>query len=85
MRNGEYDLLVFDELVYVLDYKFLDVTKVLDEVAQNRASQPHLHIIMTGRNAPSELVEAADLVTEMKEIKHPFPRRHLLREQGIEF
>ena len=55
MRNGDYDLLVFDELVYVLDYKFLDVNAVLDEVKAVRAGQPHLHIIMTGRNAPPEL------------------------------
>src|SRR5688500_2025655 len=72
MRSEEYDLLVFDEIVYVLDYKFLDVDKVLDEVRQVRESQPHLHIIMTGRNAPPELIEAAELVTEMTEIKHPF-------------
>lgn len=84
MRSDEYDLLVFDELVYVLDYKFLDVKKVLDEVRNVRESQPHLHIIMTGRNAPLELIEAADLVTEMKEIKHPF-HAGIFAQQGIEF
>jgi len=84
MHSEEYDLLVFDELVYVLDYKFLDVAKVLDEVKAVRAKQPHLHIIMTGRNAPPELVEAADLVTEMKEIKHPF-HAGIYAQQGIEF
>lgn len=84
MRSDEYDLLVFDEIVYVLDYKFLDVKKVLDEVRQVRDSQPHLHIIMTGRNAPPELIDAADLVTEMKEIKHPF-HAGIFAQQGIEF
>lgn len=84
MHSEEYDLLVFDELVYVLDYQFLDVAKVLDEVKTVRAKQPHLHIIMTGRNAPPELVEAADLVTEMKEIKHPF-HAGIYAQQGIEF
>lgn len=84
MRSEEYDLLVFDELVYVLDYKFLDVEKVLDEVKNVREKQPHLHIIVTGRNAPPELVEAADLVTEMKEIKHPF-HAGIYAQQGIEF
>lgn len=84
MRSEEYDLLVFDELVYVLDYKFLDVNAVLEEVKGFRAKQPHLHIIMTGRNAPPELVEAADLVTEMKEIKHPF-HAGIYAQQGIEF
>ena len=84
MRIGDYDLLVFDEIVYVLDYKFLDVTKVLEEIKEVRAAQPHLHLIMTGRNAPPELVEAADLVTEMKEINHPF-HAGIYAQQGIEF
>ncbi|MEP7147433.1 MAG: cob(I)yrinic acid a,c-diamide adenosyltransferase [Acidobacteriota bacterium] len=84
MRSGDYDLLVFDEIVYVLDYKFLDVGKVLAEISAVRETQPHLHIIMTGRNAPAELVAAADLVTEMKEIKHPF-HAGIYAQQGIEF
>ncbi len=84
LRSGDYELLVFDELVYVLDYKFLDVNKVLEDIAAARAAQPSLHVIMTGRNAPPELVEAADLVTEMKEIKHPF-HAGIYAQQGIEF
>lgn len=84
MRSEEYDLLVFDELVYVLDYKFLDEQKVLDEIKEIRAKQPNLHIIMTGRNASQELIDAADLVTEMKEIKHPF-NAGIYAQQGIEF
>jgi len=84
MRSAEYELLVFDELVYVLDYKFLDVNKVLDEIRAVREKQPHLHLILTGRNAPEALVDAADLVTEMKEIKHPF-HAGIFAQQGIEF
>ena len=84
MRSEDYDLLVFDELVYVLDYKFLDVEKVIAEIKEVRAKQPNLHIIVTGRNAPASLVEAADLVTEMKEIKHPF-HAGIYAQQGIEF
>ena len=84
MRSEEYDLLVFDELVYVLDYKFLDLQKVLDEIKAVREQQPDLHIVLTGRNAPPELIEAADLVTEMKEIKHPF-HAGIFAQQGIEF
>jgi len=84
MRSAEYELLVFDEMVYVLDYKFLDVDKVLDEIKAVREKQPHLHLILTGRNAPQELVDAADLVTEMKEIKHPF-HAGIYAQQGIEF
>lgn len=84
MRSGEYELLVFDELVYVLDYKFLDLDSVLSEIAEVRAAQPHLHIIMSGRNAPQKLIDAADLVTEMREIKHPF-HAGIFAQQGIEF
>ena len=84
MRSGEYDLLVFDELVYVLDYKFLDLAKVLAEIKEVRSSQPNLHIVLTGRNAPQTLIDAADLVTEMKEIKHPF-HAGIYAQQGIEF
>jgi len=84
MRSEEYDLLVFDELVYVLDYKFLDINEVLSEIKSVREKQPDLHIVLTGRNAPPELIEAADLVTEMKEIKHPF-NAGIYAQQGIEF
>ena len=84
MRSEEYDLLVFDELVYVLDYKFLDLGEVLGEIKAAREKQPHLHLVLTGRNAPQELIEAADLVTEMKEIKHPF-HAGIYAQQGIEF
>jgi cob(I)alamin adenosyltransferase len=84
MRSEEYDLLVFDEIVYVLDYKFLNLGDVLSEIRSVREKQPHLHIIMSGRNAPQELVDAADLVTEMREIKHPF-HAGIYAQQGIEF
>lgn len=84
MRSEEYDLIVFDELVYVLDYKFLDLDRVLSELKMVREKQPNLHIVVTGRNAPPELIEAADLVTEMKEIKHPF-NAGIFAQQGIEF
>jgi len=84
MATGDYDLLVFDEIVYVLDYKFLDLDEVLSEIKKVREEQPHLHIVMSGRNAPQALVDAADLVTEMKEIKHPF-HAGIYAQQGIEF
>jgi cob(I)alamin adenosyltransferase len=84
MHSGEYDLLVFDELVYVLSYGLLPVEEVLEEIRAVRASQPALHIVVTGRDAPTKLIEAADLVTEMKEIKHPFTAG-IRAQQGIEF
>jgi cob(I)alamin adenosyltransferase len=84
MRGGDYDMLVFDELVYVLSYNMLPVEEVLSELRAVRASQPALHIVVTGRNAPAELIQAADLVTEMRDIKHPF-NAGIRAQQGIEF
>src|SRR5688572_9668424 len=84
LRSGQYDLLVFDELVYVLSYDLLPVEEILAEIAAVRAQQPALHIVVTGRDAPQQLVEAADLVTEMLEIKHPF-NAGIRAQQGIEF
>jgi cob(I)alamin adenosyltransferase len=84
MKSGDYDLLVFDELVYVLSYGMLETEEVLEEIRQVRAEQPALHIVLTGRDAPQALIDAADLVTEMKEIKHPF-NAGIFAQQGIEF
>jgi len=84
LRSGDYDMLVFDELVYVLSYKWLPVDEVLTEIKEARESQPALHVVVTGRDAPAELIEAADLVTEMTEIKHPFSAG-IRAQQGIEF
>jgi cob(I)alamin adenosyltransferase len=84
MRSGNYDMLVFDELVYVLSYQMLPLDEVLSEVRSVRSEQPALHIVVTGRNAPSELIEAADLVTEMRDIKHPYSAG-IRAQQGIEF
>ncbi len=87
MRNGDLDVLVFDELLYVLSYGFLDMDSVIAEIRAVRASQPHLHLILTGRNienALAKMIEEADLVTEMTEIKHPF-HAGIFAQQGIEF
>jgi len=84
LRTGEYDMLVFDELVYCLSYGFLPIDEIVDELKKARAEQPALHIVVTGRDAPKELIEAADLVTEMTEIKHPF-QAGIRAQRGIEF
>ncbi|WP_341705523.1 cob(I)yrinic acid a,c-diamide adenosyltransferase [Ferrovibrio sp.] len=76
-----YDLLVFDELNIVLRYDYLDLAAV---VAALQARPDRLHIVVTGRNAKPELIEAADLVTEMTEIKHPF-QAGVKAQKGIEF
>jgi len=87
MRSEDYELLVFDELLYVLSYGFLDIDAVINEIREARARQPHLHLILTGRNvdnALAKLIDEADLVTEMTEIKHPF-HAGIYAQQGIEF
>jgi cob(I)alamin adenosyltransferase len=84
LRSGDYDMLVFDELVYVLSYDMLPVTEVLEEIRAARELKPSLHIVMTGRDAPKKLIEAADLVTEMTEVKHPF-QTGIRAQKGIEF
>jgi cob(I)alamin adenosyltransferase len=75
---------VFDELVYVLSYGMLPVDEVLSEIKAARETQPALHVVLTGRDAPKELIDAADLVTEMTEIKHPF-QAGIRAQRGIEF
>ena len=87
MRSGDYDMLVFDELLYVLSYGFLNIDKVIDEIREVRGARPNLHLILTGRNvenALAKMIDEADLVTEMTEIKHPF-NAGIFAQQGIEF
>lgn len=84
LRSGDYDMLVLDELVYVLSYEMLPVDEVLAEIRATRERQPSIHIVVTGRDAPKELIEAADLVTEMTEVKHPF-QAGIRAQKGIEF
>ena len=81
LQSGDYDVLIFDEITYPLQYGWIPVEDVLNAL---RARPPALHVIMTGRNAPPGLVEFADLVTEMREIKHPF-QRGIQAQPGIEF
>jgi cob(I)alamin adenosyltransferase len=65
----------------VISYKMLDVEKVVDALAK-RPEQ--LHVICTGRSAHPKLVELADLVTEMKEVKHPYTKG-ILAQRGIDY
>ena len=69
LRSGDYDLVMLDELNIVLRHGYLDA----DEVVKGLQSRDkRTHVIVTGRDAPDVLIEAADLVTEMKKVKHPF-------------
>ena len=76
-----YKLLLLDELNIVLRYDYLDIDEV---VAVLRGKPEDLHIVVTGRNAKERLIEAADLVTEMSMVKHPF-RAGVKAQAGIEF
>lgn len=79
--SGERDLVVLDELTYAFHYGFL----ALDEVTETlRARPPGVHVVITGRDAPAELVALADLVTEMTLVKHPFQRGEKARI-GVDF
>ncbi len=79
--SDEYDLVVCDEVNYALSYGLLPVTMVLKTLSRK---PQRLHVILTGRNAPEELIEMADLVTEMREIKHPY-QKGIKAQRGIEF
>lgn len=76
-----YDMVILDEINIVLRYGYLPLD---DVVAELRARPPMLHVVATGRNAAAPLIEAADLVTEMTMVKHPF-RAGVKAQKGIEF
>jgi len=80
--NRPYDMVLLDELNIVLRYDYLP----LDEVVDFLSKRPEmLHVIVTGRNAKPELIEAADLVTEMTQVKHPFREQGVKAQKGVEF
>ena len=81
IASGDYDIVILDELTYCFTYGWLDLDEVLD-VLRNRP--PLQHVIITGRDAPQGLVDFADLVTEMREIKHPY-KAGVKAQKGIEF
>ncbi len=80
MASGNYDLVVLDELTIALHFGLLDTAAVLEAL---RSRAPHVEAVVTGRYAPPELLDAADLVTEMREVKHYY-RRGVLAREGIE-
>jgi cob(I)alamin adenosyltransferase len=81
MADLEVDLIMLDELNVVMHLGYLPVT---DIVATFAAKREDLHIVVTGRDAPAELMELADLVSEMREVKHPF-NHGVMAQRGIEF
>ena len=80
--SAAYDLIVLDEFTYPLIFGWLDPQEVADWILRNKPAA--MHLIITGRNAPESLIEIADLVTEMKLIKHPF-QNGIKAQPGTEF
>ena len=81
LASGEYDLLVLDELTYVINYGWVAASEVAESVA---ARSPKTNVVITGRDAPPELVELADTVTEMRKVKHAY-ERGVRAMKGIEY
>jgi cob(I)alamin adenosyltransferase len=79
--SGDWDMVVLDEINYAIGYKMLAAEKVAEVL---RRKPEMVHVILTGRNAHPLLVELADTVTEMREVKHAY-QRGILAQRGIEF
>ena len=81
LQNPEYAMVVLDELNIAVQHEYIDVAQVLEAVGNRPMMQ---HVVITGRGAKPELLEAADLVSEMKMVKHPF-RKGVKAQKGVEF
>ena len=79
--SDKYQLIILDELTYLIKFGFIRQAEVLDVLTHKRED---LHVVITGRDAPQALIDAADLVTEMVEMKHPF-KNGIKAQEGIEF
>jgi cob(I)alamin adenosyltransferase len=82
IRNPDYKLVLLDEVNIALKHGFLSVDQVIAGLAEK---PPMTHVILTGRGAPAALIDAADLVTEMTLVKHPFRDQGVKAQPGIEF
>lgn len=82
IRSGQYDVILLDEFTYPLHFDWLDAAQVVDWLKANKP--PDLHLVITGRDVPQTLIEYADLVTEMRALKHPFDKG-VKAQPGIEF
>ena len=81
IQSGDYAVVILDEINYALSYGYLPVDDVVDCL---KTKPRMLHVILTGRDAKPEIIEVADLVTEMREVKHPFAQG-ISAQKGIEF
>jgi cob(I)alamin adenosyltransferase len=81
IQSGEWDLVILDEINYAISYGMLDPAKVAEGLKQ----KPEMvHVILTGRNAHPTIVEIADTVTEMRQVKHAY-EKGVLAQRGIEY
>lgn len=80
MRSGDYDLVILDELNIAIHLGLVELDDVLDAI---RSRRPDVEVVVTGRYAPQELIDMADLVTEMKEVKHYY-QQGVLSRNGID-
>ena len=83
ITGGGYEIVVLDEFTYALSFGWLDTRAVINWLAEHKP--PMLHVIITGRYAPPALVEFADLVTEMRQVKHPYAEQQIEAQAGIEY
>jgi len=81
MHSGEWDLVVLDEINYAISYGMLDPAKVVESL---KRKPEMVHVILTGRNAHPTIVEAADTVTEMRQVKHAY-EKGVMAQRGIEY
>lgn len=82
IEDPSYHMVILDELNIVLKYQYLDLTEVLDVFRGRRGM---LHIVVTGRHAPAELIELADLVSDIRPIKHPYQEQGVKAQKGVEY
>lgn len=81
LASGDYGLVILDEVTYPINWGWVDVSDVISAIEQR---PEHVNVILTGRDAPEELVELADTVTEMRKIKHAYDRGVKAR-RGIDY
>ena len=82
LMSDKYQMIIFDEINYVLDYHFFPIDEFLETL---RNKPKDVHVVCSGRNANEKLIEMADLVTEMKLVKHPYDDQGIPAQKGIEF
>ena len=84
ITSGQYDLIVLDEIIYAIDYAGVQLVSLDEVLGLLDAKPPALHLVLTGRNAPQALIDRADLVTEMQEVKHPWQQK-IPAQVGVDY